>query len=126
MFVLETKDQLMLAVGVFIDAASVFGQTIAFQRSAAGFVSLISFINVIYAMAADAFVFEEGVSNLELTAAFIIFIVSIIVTVDKIRRESASNPANEASSVRLVEPGDLELRSVSPLSFGELRLSEKV
>ena len=78
----------MLAFGVFVDAASVFGQTVAFQRSPSGFVSLISFINVVYALLVDAFIFEESISELEIAAASVIFFVTVIVTVDKIKRES--------------------------------------
>ena len=89
MLELTLQDCVILAFGVFVDAGSVFGQTVAFQKSPSGFVSLISFINVVYALLVDAFIFEERISDLEIMAALVIFLVTVIVTVDKIRRENA-------------------------------------
>lgn len=76
-----------MAFSVTIDALSVFGQTLAFQRSASGFVSLISFINVVYAMAADYFIFEESLSSKEIIAASVILFVTIVVAIKKIAGE---------------------------------------
>ena len=52
---------------------------------------MISFINVVYAMLVDAFIFEESINEFEIVAAGVIFTVTVIVTIDKIRRESALN-----------------------------------
>ena len=53
-------DSSLLSLGATIDALSVFMQTIAFQKSASGFVGLMSFINIVYAMLTDFFVFNES------------------------------------------------------------------
>ena len=53
-------DSSLLSLGATIDALSVFMQTIAFQKSASGFVGLMSFINIVYAMLTDYFVFDES------------------------------------------------------------------
>ena len=42
-----------------------------------------------YALLVDAFIFNEEISELEIVAAGVIFFVTVIVTIDKIRRESA-------------------------------------
>ena len=50
---------------------------------------MISFINVVYALLVDAFIFKESINEFEIFAASVIFLVTIIVTIDKIRREAA-------------------------------------
>ena len=85
MFSLSTSDALMLTFGAIIDSIAVFGQTVAFQRSASGFVSLISFVNVVYALLTDYFIFYERIELKEIFAAGIICSVTIIVAVMKIR-----------------------------------------
>ena len=80
---LQPIDCLMIAFGATVDAASVFGQTVAFQSSPAGFVSLISFVNVVYALLADSFIFEEKISVVEIGAASVICLITIVVAAYK-------------------------------------------
>ena len=84
---LESFDVFMLVICAFMDAASVFGQTVAFQKSPSGFVSLISFINVVYALIADYYIFEEKVNQSEIIAASTIFCTTLVVAVFKIMRD---------------------------------------
>ena len=85
MFGLGTSDALMLTFGAIIDSVAVFGQTVAFQKSASGFVSLISFVNVVYALITDYYIFYEKIDLTEIFAAGVICSVTIIVAVMKIR-----------------------------------------
>ena len=59
--------------------------TIAFQSSSPAFVSLISYINIIYAFLADYIIFKETFTWIEFTAAALILIVTIFTSVYKIR-----------------------------------------
>lgn len=56
-------DNLILFGATALDAISVMSQTIAFQKGNASFISLISFVNIIYAMLADTFIFGENVNS---------------------------------------------------------------
>ena len=84
---LEGLDLVMLVSGVFIDAFAFFLNTMAFQKSQAGFVSLIGFISVVYAMLADCYIFDQIISVQEVIGAITIFSVTIIVTIFKNKKE---------------------------------------
>ena len=75
----------LLAIATLVDSVAIFGKTVAFQSSASGFVSLLSFINIVYALTADVFLFQEKLDSKEVVAASIIFAVTIIIAVIKSR-----------------------------------------
>ena len=75
---------LMLAAALF-DSLTVNAVTIAFQSDSSGFVSLISYVNILYAFAADLLIFNESFSVLELVAAVIILVVTVCVSIYKIK-----------------------------------------
>lgn len=79
-------DLLMLTAGASIDALSVFGQTVAFQSSPGGFVSLISFVSILYALAVDTFLFDEQIQTVEIGAAFVILSVTVCVAIYKLKQ----------------------------------------
>ena len=102
---------LMLAAALF-DSLTVNAVTIAFQSDSSGFVSLISYVNILYAFAADLLIFnesfsimrilsedyfligaflviihydDESFSVLELVAAVVILVVTVCVSIYKIK-----------------------------------------
>ena len=78
-------DNLILFSATALDAISVMSQTIAFQSGNASFVSLISFVNIIYAMLSDIFIFGENVKLAQIISAIGILIVCIAIGLEKIR-----------------------------------------
>ena len=67
------------------DVVGVYSMTIAFQSDTSSFVSLISYINVIYAFLADCFIFKEHFTWIELLAALVILIITVITSIIKLR-----------------------------------------
>lgn len=76
----------MIAVGCsFLDSGALILGTYAFQNSNSGFISLITFMNIVYAFLFDQFLFNESVDMISLLSAITIIIVSIIITIYKLR-----------------------------------------
>lgn len=87
LYVLEFDpfDNAVLFGATCLDAISVMSQTIAFQSGNASFVSLVSFVNIIYAMLSDIFIFGEHVSITQIISAIGILIVCIGIGYEKVR-----------------------------------------
>ena len=81
---------LILAATLF-DTLGVNSQTIAFQSGSSGFVSLVSYVNVLYAFLSDCLIFHESFSWVQLLASSIILIVTVITSVVKLREKSAAD-----------------------------------
>lgn len=73
----------MVGASLF-DTMAVNSVVIAFQSDSSGFVSLISYINIIYAFAADLIIFNESFSTIELVAALVILVVTVSTSIYKI------------------------------------------
>jgi len=71
----------MLTIGSSVDALSILSKTVAFQSSPSGFVSLISFVNILYALMVDTLIFEEKIDLKEVLAAGVIFLVTVILAI---------------------------------------------
>jgi drug/metabolite transporter (DMT)-like permease len=81
---LDASDGGLLALGLFMDAGSIFCLTIAYQKSEAGFVSLVGFVRIVYALFVDLFIFEESIGFIEIAGSGVICLVTIVVAIDKI------------------------------------------
>ena len=73
------------------DSLAVNSGTIAFQSDSSGFISLVTYINIIYAFVADTVIFKESFSGWELTGALVIFVVTVGTSIYKLR-ESNKKP----------------------------------
>ncbi len=62
-------------------------QNIAFQSDSSGFVAVIGYMIVFYGFFADEFVFQTPISGFDLAGACMIFVVTVGVTVYKLRQK---------------------------------------
>ena len=81
---LDASDGGLLLLGLLMDAGSIFCLTIAYQKSEAGFVSLVGFVRIVYALFVDLFIFEESIGFIEIAGSGVICLVTIVVAIDKI------------------------------------------
>lgn len=61
----------------------------AYQSDASGFVSLLSYLNIVYAYVCDTLFFETKLNLLEILAAVVILVVALSVAFYKIRQARA-------------------------------------
>ena len=78
---------LILAATLF-DTLAVNSQTIAFMSGSSGFVSLISYVSVLYAFLSDCLIFHESFTWIQLLASAIILSVTVFTSVVKLREDS--------------------------------------
>ena len=74
----------LIVMGLLFDTLGVVSETIAFLSDSAGFVSLLSYIKLIYAFLADGLLFDEKFSCVELVAASIVLIVTVFTSIVKL------------------------------------------
>ena len=67
-----------------IDAHNLFMMTIAFQYDSSGFVSLMSYMSIVYAYFFDHFMFHQTLNGISLGAALVIVLVAIGVAFYKL------------------------------------------
>ena len=80
------KDVYLLMLGATLfDSLTVNSVTIAYQSDSSGFVALISYVGILYAFASDQIIFHESFTILELLAAIVILVVTVCMSVYKIR-----------------------------------------
>ena len=92
-------DNLFLFGATGFDAIGVMTQTIAYQSGTAGFVSLISFVNIIYAMFADILIFNEPVSATQILSAIFILVICVGIGYKKIAYTKLRKRLIEATRV---------------------------
>jgi drug/metabolite transporter (DMT)-like permease len=63
-FSYEPKMYLLICLGVSCDTLACNMSTIAFQSGASGFISLISYVAIVYAFLSDLFIFHEDFTSL--------------------------------------------------------------
>ena len=78
---------LMLGAAL-VDTITVFSMTIAFQSDRSGFVSLFSYLTVLYAFVADSLIFQESFTWVEMVAAILILVVTIFTSLVKLRESN--------------------------------------
>ena len=79
------------------DTLTVNAMTIAFQSDSSGFVSLLTYFNVIYAFVADILIFKESLTWVELLAAFTILFVTVLSAIVTLR---------ESQKLKQLQQGD--------------------
>ena len=72
----------------FFDMMATYSMTVAFQSGSGGFVSLFTYLGVVYAFAADQLFFHEEFERLELIVAVTIIAVAILVAYQKFKIET--------------------------------------
>ncbi len=60
---------------------------IAFQSDSSGFVSILGYILILYGFLADEFIFGSSITGYDLLGAILIFVVTIGVTIVKLREK---------------------------------------
>ena len=81
-------------ISCIFDVTGVFAQTIAFQSDSASFVSLVSFVNIVYALTSDAVVFQETPSWNTTFYALVILGVCLASGLDKMWAEEREQKLN--------------------------------
>ena len=76
---------LLMAAATLGDTIAVNFVTMAFQSDSSSFVSLISYLGVIYAFIADCLIFNESFTWVELSAAIGILIITVLISIIKLR-----------------------------------------
>lgn len=102
MFHYDAQVYLLMLGATLFDSLAVNALTIAFQADSAGFVALISYVNILYAFVADRVIFNETFSWVELVAALVILAVTVGTSIYKIR-ESRQAKLRRADSFTSAE-----------------------
>ena len=97
---LARYDLLLLVGASFLDAIGVLAQTVAFQSGNGSFVSLVSFVNIIYAMLSDTFIFKQRVSVTQISCASAILAICIGIGFEKIRLNNIKQRVLEVAELR--------------------------
>ena len=98
MFNMSAKCAGLMLAATMGDTLAVNSVTIAFQSDSSGFVSLISYISVIYAFLGDCLIFQESFTWVELAAAFAILLVTVGTAVVKLRESGRARRLSRADS----------------------------
>ena len=69
--------------------------TLAYQSSSSGFVSLLSYLNIVYAYLCDLLVLKLSLNAVELAAALVILFVAISVAWYKFKRADLKDQTKE-------------------------------
>ena len=97
---LARYDFMILLAAAFLDAVGVMAQTVAFQSGNGSFVSLISFVNIIYAMLSDVFIFNQKISSTQIVCAMAILSICIGVGFEKIRLNNLKQSMIETTKIQ--------------------------
>mmetsp|Transcript_2371 Transcript_2371/g.3266 ORF Transcript_2371/g.3266 Transcript_2371/m.3266 type:complete len:262 (+) Transcript_2371:399-1184(+) len=103
LFNMEPKLTGLLLAATMGDTLAVNSMTIAFQSDSSGFVSLISYVNVIYAFLADCLIFQESFTWVELVAASLILLVTVFTSMVKLRESHRARRLSRADSFTSAE-----------------------
>ena len=85
----------LIASGLLFGTLAVVSETVAFLSASAGFVSLLSYIKLIYAFGADVLIFDEDFSWVELVAASIVLIVTVFTSIVKLRESQKTKEEDD-------------------------------
>ena len=78
------RQYLLVLCGCMFDSLSMNCLIFAFQSSSSGFVSLFTYLTIVYSLLADKYIFDEIVTRREVTAAAVILFSTFIVSTYKI------------------------------------------
>ena len=73
----------MVLGGCFFDSLSINCLVYAFQSSSSGFVSLFTYLTIVYSLLSDKFIFEQTVTQSQFIAALVIIVSAFVVSVHK-------------------------------------------
>ena len=93
-----TGRQYLIAIAASaFDAGSLIGNTIAYQSDRSGFVSLVSYMSIVYAYMSDTLIFRESLRVVELLAAIVILVFAVGVAAYKlyIQNKAKARPEND-------------------------------
>ena len=96
---------LMMAATLF-DSLSVNAMTVAFQSDSSGFVALISYVSILYAFIADRLIFHESFSWLELVAAILILVITVLTSFYKLRQKQQQSLLRKGDSFTSAEDAE--------------------
>ena len=74
-----------LAAATGFDLVYCFANLVAFQSSSSGFVSLISYLTILYGFLCDSFFFKKTFKGAELGAIAVILAVTVSTSIYKLR-----------------------------------------
>ena len=81
-----TNEMLMITAGASVfDAFACLLATLGQQSASASFVSLLSYLNIVYGYICDLVFFHTGLNSIELLAAIVIFLTALAVAYKKLR-----------------------------------------
>ena len=78
------------------DSGSLINNTIAYKADKSGFVSLFSYMTIVYAYLCDIFLLDESLNTVELIAALTILVISVFVAYYKLRKQWQEQRFNSA------------------------------
>jgi len=79
---------LLIGLGGLCDFVVVGSNIIAFQSDSSGFISLLGYMQVVYAFLLDIFVFKSTISVVQLASALVICVTTLTVAVYKARTQT--------------------------------------
>jgi len=80
------REQYGYLIGAMLfDSFGCFGQTVAFQSDSSGFVSLMSYISIVYGFLSDVLIFNESFNAISLVSLVSIVTVVVGVSYHKVR-----------------------------------------
>ena len=77
----------MIICATLSESIGCYSGTLAFQSGACGFMSLLSYMTVIYGFFTDILYYKESFTLVELLAVFAILMCTILVSYYKIRQQ---------------------------------------
>ena len=92
-----------MIAGALLDTLAVNSMTIAFQSDSSGFVSLVSYVNILYGFLGDRIIFKEQFHWMDLVAAVIILIVTVSTSVYKLREKKRLRSLSQNDSFLSVD-----------------------
>lgn len=82
---ITSYDRLLMFVLCICDFTAVCTQQLAFQKDSSSFISIISYMSIVYGFAADFFIFDIAVKFIRIIASCMIIVVNLFLTVSKFR-----------------------------------------
>lgn len=89
-FASYSASEMWTAIGASaFDCSALLNITAAYQADSSGFVSLLSYMNIVWAYVCDQVIFHEALNPVELVCALIILVVALGVAIYKLRQQRA-------------------------------------
>lgn len=122
---ITSYDRLLMFVLCICDFTAVCTQQLAFQKDSSSFISIISYMSIVYGFAADFFIFDIAVKFIQIIASCMIIVVNLFLTVSKFRTKQWMS-STYLKIVRIFIVGKLIFNKIIRLYVGVYRPSEFV